>query len=119
MALPRRQPRLAKRLTPGSMASERNSEMTNSTKVPFRRAHTKRSATVTSAPAQKMIVAGITHCGIRVPAMTGPEAGSGRPESTGSLSAPSSVTGARLSRVLEPAAPAEPRPRVPSSRWRP
>ena len=35
VALPRRQPCLARRLTPGSMASDRNSEMTNSTIVPF------------------------------------------------------------------------------------
>ena len=34
VALPRRQPCLARRLTPGSMASDRNSEMISSTIVP-------------------------------------------------------------------------------------
>ena len=65
--------------------------MISSTIVPPSCDHMYRMATATSAPVQKMIVAGITHCGMRVPAMTGPCAGSGNPESTGSLSACSSV----------------------------
>ncbi len=87
--------------------------MTSSTIVPPRRAHTKRMAMAASAPVQKMIVAGITHCGMRVPAMTGPCAGSGNPESTGSLSACSSVIRVEVNQPTP-----NPRPRDPPAEVR-
>ena len=64
VAVPRRQPRAASRLTPGSIASDRNSETSSSTDSSDRLAHTERVTTETMKPSQKMATAFHTHRGM-------------------------------------------------------
>ena len=65
MAVPRRQPRDARRLTPGSIASDRNSETSRSRNSAERLVHTERVTIETMYPSQKMATAFHTHRGMR------------------------------------------------------
>src|SRR3989337_2350152 len=65
VAGPRRQPRRDSLLTPGSMASDRNSDMARRTTRSLSFDQNTRSASVARAPVQKIAVAGMTQRGIR------------------------------------------------------
>ena len=65
VAEPRRQPRLASRLTPGSMASDRNSDTASRTKIPLSFDQKNRTASASNAPVQNTAVAGTTQRGMR------------------------------------------------------
>ena len=63
VAVPRRQPRRARRLTPGSMASDRNTEIASRTKSPLSLPQKKRTARAARKPPQKTTTAGTTQRG--------------------------------------------------------
>src|SRR3954451_17754259 len=64
VAVPRRQPRAASRLTPGSIANDRKNDTSNKMNNADRLLHTDRLTIVTMKPSQKMAVAFHTHRGI-------------------------------------------------------
>src|SRR4029079_3954549 len=64
VAVPRRHPRAASRLTPGSIASDRKNETSNKMNRADRLLHTERVTMVTMKPSQKMAVAFQTHRGM-------------------------------------------------------
>ena len=65
VADPRRQPRRASRLTPGSMASDRNTEMATRMKSPLSLPQKKRTAMAPRKPSQNTTTAGTTQRGMR------------------------------------------------------
>ena len=65
VAEPRRQPRRASRLTPGSMASDRNTEIATRTKSPLSLPQKKRTARAPRNPLQNTTTAGTTQRGRR------------------------------------------------------
>ena len=65
VARPRRQPRRASRLTPGSMARARNNAMAKSTKRPLSLLQKNRTAIAARNPLQKTMTAGTTQPGRR------------------------------------------------------
>ena len=65
VAVPRRQPRRARRLTPGSRASDRNTEMARRTKSPFSLPQKKRTARAARNPPQNTATPGSTQRGSR------------------------------------------------------
>src|SRR4051812_38092241 len=64
VAVPRRQPRAASRLTPGSIARARKTDTINKMNSAERLLHTDRVTIVTMKPSQKMAVAFHTHRGM-------------------------------------------------------
>src|SRR4051795_1730002 len=64
VAVPRRHPRAARRLTPGSIASDRKNDTSNRMNSAERLLHTDRVTIVTMKPSQKMAVAFHTHRGM-------------------------------------------------------
>src|SRR4051794_11072746 len=64
VAEPRRHPRAASRLTPGSIASDRKNDTSNRMNSADRLLHTERVTIVTMKPSQKMAVAFHTHRGM-------------------------------------------------------
>src|SRR3954447_15797472 len=64
VAVPRRQPRAASRLTPGSIANDRKNDTSNRMNNADRLLHTDRVTIVTMKPSQKMAVAFHTHRGM-------------------------------------------------------
>ena len=71
VARPRRQPRRASRLTPGSMARARNSAMAKSTKRPLSLLQKNRTAIAPRNPLQNTMTAGMTQPGRRLSADEG------------------------------------------------
>ena len=64
MATPRRQPRRARKLTPGSMARDRKNETAIRNSSVWRREKSHRPTRVAMKPSQKMVMARSTHRGM-------------------------------------------------------
>ena len=92
VATPRRQPRRARKLTPGSMANDRNSEMARRNSSVCRRENSHRPTSVAMKPSQNTTTARRTHRGMGA----APSAGSIQGRSEASASSGRGSTGGRV-----------------------